>query len=205
MSKSLSFTRVTRLMEAGNWDEGKLSLKTKNELRKIFAKRIEEIRKKGTDISMLTGDGSDPLRLDDLVYVNSWTKDNKESKSMWKRYAPNGVIIKSTVDKLEAVTRNNSFLVYCNDVTYNDYSVMDSPQPPFIKYMIKDIQSINDNEFRALIVAEKQGDRIDISVNLNDLITDVIVHRNNDLKTVQKLLDNNNVDAKATMSQLTGS
>ena len=29
-----------------------------------------------------------PLRVDDLVYVNSWTKDIEESKEMWKTYAP---------------------------------------------------------------------------------------------------------------------
>ena len=112
-----------------------------------------------------------PLRVDDLVYVNSWTKDIEESKDMWKAYAPyDGVIIKSTVDKLAKVAKNDRLLVCCKEVIYTDDNIMDSPQPPPIKYTKNDSKSIKDNEFRAFIFDTYQGDYVDIPVNLNGLI-----------------------------------
>ena len=44
-----------------------------------------------------------------------------------------GVIIKSTVDKLAKVTKNDRFLVYCKEVIYTDDNIMDSPQPAAYK------------------------------------------------------------------------
>ena len=87
MLRTLRFTRVRNLMKSGHWDEGKLSLSTQKEIIKDTASRIEEIRKDGGDVSHFNIN-SDPLRVDDLVYVNSWTKDTEESKEMWKSYAP---------------------------------------------------------------------------------------------------------------------
>ena len=165
---------------------------------------MQEIRNDGGDVSHFII-SSDPLRVDSMVYVSSWTKDIEESDDLWNSYAPHGrVVIKSIKDKLEKVTVNDRFRVYCDDVIYPNDNMMDSPQPPQIKYMKKDTKSIKDNEFRALIFDTNQGDYIDIPVNLNDLLTGVIVH-NIHLEVVQKLLDKNDVNVKATMSQLTGS
>ena len=53
--------------------------------------------------------------------------------------------------------------------------------------------------------AEHQGNYIDIDVNLNDLVTDFRVRRNNDpqvLQVVQELLDSNNVNVKARLSEI---
>jgi hypothetical protein len=199
MSKSLSFTRITKLIKSGNMDEAYHTPNTIKNLKKICDDYNKIIGRK------IYSYKHSQKMVNDICYVNSWTKGDKESKYMWKKYAPDGVIIKSTVDKLEKATTNNRFRVYCKDVIYNDDNTIQFPQPLFISRTIKSIKNIKDNEFRALMVAEKQGDYIDIHVNLNDLITGVIVHHNNDLETVQKLLDNNNVNVKATRSQLTGS
>jgi hypothetical protein len=201
MLRSLRFTRVRNLMKSGHWDEGKLSLSTQKEIIKDSASRIEEIRKDGGDVSHFSIN-SDPLRVDDLVYVNSWTKNTEESKDMWKNYAADdGVIIKSTVDKLAEVTKNDRFLVYCKEVIYTDDNIMDSPQLPPIKYTKKDSKSIKDNEFRAFILDTNQGDYIDIPVNLNGLIDTVIVHPNNDFRVIEEILAENNIDASVKRSR----
>lgn len=211
MRGKLSFTRVTKLIETGNMDEAYHTPSTIKMLKEMYDDDIKLINNtitngKKLDKKLFSYENRQKM-VNDICYVSAWTKDSKESKRMWKKYAPHGLVIKSTVEKLEQATINNRFKVYCKDAIYIPDDTIQFPEPLFRSHIIKSIkESIEDNEFRALLVAEHQGNYIDIDVNLSDLITDVRVSRNNDpqvLEVVQKLLDNNNVNVNSIWSTIT--
>lgn len=70
-----------------------------------------------------------------------------------------------------------------------------------MQYMAKDISSRKDKEYRAIIIAEKQGKFIDMPVELNTLLDGVVVHPHGDLQAVQSKLDNKGVKLTAAKSK----
>lgn len=117
------------------------------------------------------------------VYVNCWRSGVSESLAMWGLYAKGSAVVavKSTVGRLKQSVSKYQHPVFISKLRYFDWNEAPGLDNVLVASSRKDSSYQHEAEVRAIIMkyatssTEKQSTGITVPVDLNHLITEIIV------------------------------
>jgi hypothetical protein len=143
-----------------------------------------------------------------LLYVSSWHMSDHESAAMWVAYVKTGegIAIQSTIGKMIKSFESATEEVNISLVKYINYDKDEMPWSNLFFFGIHKRKSFTfENEIRALVMSPKNLPGINVSVNLNQLISKVYMAPNSPSwihELVKKMLKKNDVTKKVIHSGL---
>jgi hypothetical protein len=151
-SQSLYFCRVDR------FEDPREAAVSQPVLEKGMAETLRRLSEE--DPSNLTEDQAHEIALSveaaneifnrEGAFANCWHQNDRESGPMWGVYGREGVVIRSTVGRLFAATRNDDFGVYIAPVTYIDHATEE--MDPVWAFLYKHYLYRDEREYRAFVL-----------------------------------------------------
>lgn len=162
-----------------------------------------------------------PSILKEVVYVNCWTLDDKESRRMWDEFVPGGqgIALKTTWQNL-ANSLGGKIPIVGGIVEYVDHKEIHiSESNLFYPYAYKSLEFQHETELRlmALWLGNAEGgyqglfphseDPLEVPVNLNLLIEEIILSpeiSKDEANKIRALIVSCGMDVPVNLSELSG-
>ena len=128
-------------------------------------------------------------KLKSLHCINCWNRNDSESAALWKIYSGlnNGIMIMSSVQKLDKSLKAASQTIYCSEIKYHYYDQEPIPEGNTFYPIIHKQKAYNyEEELRLIHMVSQQGwvhdwskeeveEGVYIQANLDELITEIVI------------------------------